>query len=139
MGFKERCMLTFLRELLVIVVHDLVISVVVLLAALCADPDRHFILITGVLSEEWNNVEGQTMAFVGAQPAWALLGAGSQNNMIVHLNGHAILRSDMELIIDYCKQVMYGILAERDLSVMKTNVFMEEQNASRLLKQMMDK
>ena len=109
------------------------------LAALCADPDRHYIIVTGVLSEEWNNVEGQTMAFVGAQPAWALLGAGSQNNMIVHLNGHAILRSDMELIIDYCKQVMYGISAERDLSVMKTNVFMEEQNASRLLKQMMGK
>lgn len=109
------------------------------LAALCADPDRHYIIVTGVLSEEWNNVEGQTMAFVGAQPAWVLLGAGSQNNMIVHLNGHAILRSDMELIIDYCKQVMYGISAERDLSVMKTNVFMEEQNASRLLKQMMGK
>lgn len=109
------------------------------LAALCADPDRHYIIVTGVLSEEWNNVEGQTMAFVGAQPAWDLLGAGSQNNMIVHLNGHAILRSDMELIIDYCKQVMYGIPAERDLSVMKTNVFMEEQNASRLLKQMMGK
>ena len=107
------------------------------LAALCADPERHFILVTGVVSEEWNNVEGQTMAFVGAQPAWDILGASGNNNMIVHLNGHAILQSDMELIIDYCNEVLYGIPAQRDLSVMKTNVFMEEGNASTLLKQLM--
>lgn len=108
------------------------------LAALCADPERHFILVTGVVSEEWNNVEGQTMAFVGAQPAWDLLGASDNNNMIVHLNGHAILRSDMELIIDYCNKVFYGREPQRDLSVMKTNVFMEEGNASPLLQQLMD-
>ena len=107
------------------------------LAALCADVNRHFILVTGVLSEEWNNVEGQTMAFVGSQPAWDVIGAGDQNNMIVHLNGHAILKSDMELILDYADQVLYGREPQRDLSVMKTNVFMEEGNASPLLKQLM--
>ena len=102
-----------------------------------AAPDRHMISITGVLSEEWNNVEGQTIAFVGSQPAWDLIGAGGQNNMIVHLNGHAILQSDMELILDYADQVLYGKEPVRDLSVMKTNVFMEEGNASPLLKQLM--
>ncbi len=109
------------------------------LAALCASPDRHFILITGVLIEEWSNVEGQTMAFVGAQPAWDLLGASGNNNMIVHLNGHAIFKSDMELILDYCDQVFYGIEPQHDLSSMKTNVFMEEANASPLLRQLMAK
>ena len=109
------------------------------LAALCADPDRHYIVVTGVVSEEWNNVEGQTMAFVGAQPAWELLGAGGNNNMIVHLNGHAILRSDMELILDYCDQAFYGLTPQQDLSVMKTNVFMEEGNAGRLLQELMAK
>ena len=109
------------------------------LAALCADPDRHYIVVTGVLSEEWNNVEGQTMAFVGAQPAWDLLGASGNNNMIVHLSGHAILQSDMELILDYCDQAFYDIAPTRDLSVMKTNVFMEEGNASDLLKTFMAK
>lgn len=110
-----------------------------MLAALTADPERHMIIITGVLSEEWNNVEGQTMAFVGAQPAWDVLGAGDQNNMIVHLSGHAILKSDMELILDYCDKVLYGTEPTRDLSVMKTNVFMEDSNASILLKQLMAK
>ena len=107
------------------------------LAALCADPDRHFILVTGVLSEEWNNVEGQVMATLGAQPAWDLLGASGNNNMIVHLSGHAILQSDMELILDYCDQAFYGLTPARDLSVMKTNVFMEEGNASDELKAFM--
>ena len=110
-----------------------------MLAALTAAPDRHMIIVTGVVSEEWNNVEGQVMAFVGSQPAWDILGAGEQNNMIVHLNGHAILQSDMELILDYADQVLYGREPERDLSVMKTNVFMQEGNASPLLKQLMEK
>lgn len=109
------------------------------LAALCADPNRHFILVTGILSEEWNNVEGQVMATVGAQPAWDLLGASGNNNMIIHLSGHAILRSDMELILDYCDKVFYGIEPSRDLSVMKTNVFMEEDNASPELQALMGK
>ncbi|MBR6667289.1 MAG: hypothetical protein IKL25_02855 [Clostridia bacterium] len=109
------------------------------LAALCADPNRHFILVTGILSEEWNNVEGQVMATVGAQPAWDLLGASDNNNMIIHLSGHAILRSDMELILDYCDKVFYGIEPSRDLSVMKTNVFMEEDNASPELQALMGK
>ena len=108
-----------------------------MLAALTAAPDRHMIIVTGVVSEEWNNVEGQVMAFVGSQPAWDILGAGGQNNMIVHLNGHAILQSDMELILDYADQVLYGREPARDLSVMKTNVFMQEDNASPLLRQLM--
>lgn len=108
-----------------------------MLAALSAAPDRHMIIVTGVVSEEWNNVEGQVMAFVGSQPAWDLIGVGEQNNMIIHLNGHAILQSDMELILDYADQVLYGKEPTRDLSVMKTNVFMEEGNASPLLKQLM--
>ena len=57
--------------------------------------------------------------------------------MIVHLSGHAILPSDMELILDYCDKAFYGIEPQRDLSVMKTNVFMEEDNASDLLKEFM--
>ncbi len=110
-----------------------------MLAALSADPDRHFIAVTGVVSEEWNNVEGQVMAYVGAQPAWDVLGASDNNNMIVHLNGHAILQSDMELILDYCDKVFYGKEPARDLSVMKTNVFMADGNASDLLKTLMAK
>ena len=107
------------------------------LAALCADPARHFILVSGVLSEPWNNVEGQVMAAVGAQPVWNLLGAPENNNMIIHLDGHAILQSDMALILDYCDKALYGKEPGSDLSVMKANVFTEDVNASDLLKELM--
>jgi len=45
----------------------------------------------------------------------------------------------MELILDYCDKAFYGIEPTHDLSVMKTNVFMEEGNASDLLKAFMTK
>ena len=107
------------------------------LAALCASPERHYIVVTGIPSEPWNNVEGQAMAFAGAQPAWDLLGASGNNNMIVHLDGHAILPGDMALILDYCDQAFFGKTPALDLSVMKTNVLMEDINASPLLKELM--
>lgn len=94
------------------------------LAALCAAEGRHYILVTGVISEAWNNVEGQVTAVAGAQPAWELLGLGENNNMIIHLDGHAILESDMALILDYADQVLYGKEPARDLSVMKDNLFL---------------
>ena len=57
--------------------------------------------------------------------------------MIVHLDGHAILPSDMALILDYCDQAFFGKTPALDLSVMKTNVLMEDVNASPLLKELM--
>lgn len=99
------------------------------LAALCAAENRHYILVTGVISEAWNNVGGQVMAVAGAQPAWELLGAGENNRMIVHLDGHAILESDMALILDYADQVLYGKTPARDLSVMMDNLFLPSVQA----------
>ena len=79
-----------------------------MLCALAAGKDRHLIVITGITSEGWNNTEGQCLAFAASQPVWDLLGAGSCNNMIIHLDGHAILPSDMETILDYCDVRLLG-------------------------------
>jgi endo-1,4-beta-xylanase len=79
-----------------------------MLAALVADPQRHMIIVTGIESEGWNNTEGQCLAYVASQPAWDLLGCGGQNNMLIHLNGHAILPSDMVYILDYCDVHLCG-------------------------------
>jgi len=65
---------------------------------------------------------------VASQPAWDLLGCGGQNNMLIHLNGHAILPSDMVYILDYCDVHLYGKSpdeVESDLSQMKGNLFLE--------------
>lgn len=99
-----------------------------MLAALVADPDRHMIIVTGVTSEGWNNTEGQTLAFVASQEAWDLLGVSDQNNMIIHHDGHAILTSDMQYILDYCDVHLYGkdpSEVESNLDEMKANVFLE--------------
>lgn len=99
-----------------------------MLCALAAGKDRHMIIITGITSEGWNNTEGQCLAYVGSQSVWDLLGAGSQNNMIIHLDGHAILPSDMEYILDYCDVHLFGRKREEiasDLSAMKGNLFLE--------------
>ena len=79
-----------------------------MLCALAAGKDRHLIIITGITSEGWNNTEGQCLAYIASQPVWNLLGAGGQNNMIIHLDGHAILPSDMEQILDYCDVHLRG-------------------------------
>jgi endo-1,4-beta-xylanase len=99
-----------------------------MLAALVADPGRHMIIVTGITSEGWNNTEGQCLAYAAAQPAWALLGCPEQNNMIIHLDGHAILQSDMQMILDYCDVHLFGkdpAEVQTDLSRMKGNLFLE--------------
>jgi endo-1,4-beta-xylanase len=99
-----------------------------MLAALVASPDRHMIIVTGITSEGWNNTEGQCLAYAASQPVWDLLGCPEQNNMIIHLDGHAILPSDMQLILDYCDVHLFGkdpSSVESDLSQMKGNLFLE--------------
>ncbi len=98
-----------------------------MLCALAAGKDRHLIIVTGITSEGWNNTEGQCLAYAASQPVWDLLGAGDQNNMIIHLDGHAILPSDMEYILDYCDVYLYGKKREtvsNDFSGMKGNLFL---------------
>lgn len=106
-----------------------------MLAALSAAPDRYFIAITGIISEAWNCAEGQVITVKLAQPAYDLVGAGDHVGIIVHLNGHAILESDMVTILDYLDVMLYGKEAASDLSVMQHNLFMDEGNASDLMKQ----
>lgn len=99
-----------------------------MLSALVADPDRHMIVVTGITSEGWNNTEGQCFSYLAAQPVWEMLGCPDQNNMIIHLDGHAILQSDMEYILDYCDVHLFGKdpqAVERDLSQMKGNLFLQ--------------
>ena len=105
-----------------------------MLCALAAGKDRHLIMITGVTSEGWSNTEGQCLAYIASQPVWNLLEAGSHNNLIIHLDGHAILPSDMEQILDYCDVHLLGKDkdgAMHSLRDMKGQLFLKH-NRSRL-------
>ena len=101
-----------------------------MLCALAAGKDRHMIVVTGITSEGWNNTEGQCLAWIASQPVWNLLGAGVRNNMIIHLDGHAILPSDMEMILDYCDACLLGKKGKK-VSGMKGQLFLRE-NRGRL-------
>ncbi|MBR4458870.1 MAG: hypothetical protein IKS31_07925 [Clostridia bacterium] len=79
-----------------------------MLCALAAGPGRHLILVTGITSEGWNNTEGQCLAWCASRPVWDLLGIGGNSNILIHLDGHAILPSDMEAILDYCDSRLLG-------------------------------
>ena len=105
-----------------------------MLCALAAGKNRHLIVVTGITSEGWNNTEGQCLAYTASQPVWDLLGAGDQNNMIIHLDGHAILPSDVEQILDYCDVHLLGKGRDEiksDLSAMKGQLFLKH-NRNRL-------
>ena len=80
-----------------------ILSLLLLTAALAA-----VLPLTGITSEGWNNTEGQCLAWLAAQPAWDLLGAGGQNHILIHLDGHAILPEDMAAILDYCDARLLG-------------------------------
>ena len=100
-----------------------------MLCALAAGKDRHLIVVTGITSEGWNNTEGQCLAYVKAQPAWDLLGCGEHNNMIIHLDGHAVLPSDLEQILDYCDVNLLGVPPESlpgGLPRMRADLFLVE-------------
>ena len=105
-----------------------------MLCALAAGKNRHMIIVTGITSEGWNNTEGQCLAYTASQPVWDLLDAEDQNNMIIHLDGHAILPSDMEQILDYCDVHLRGKGRDEiksDLSAMKGQLFLKN-NRDRL-------
>ena len=99
-----------------------------MLCALAAGRSRHLIIVTGITSEGWNNTEGQCLAYIASQPVWDLLHCGDQNNMLIHLDGHTILRSDMGYILDYCDVHLLGAPPEEirsDLARMKGNLFLQ--------------
>ena len=101
-----------------------------MLCALAAGKDRHLIMVTGITSEGWNNTEGQCLAFAASQPVWDLLGCGDGNNLLIHLDGHAILLSDMRMILDYCDKKLFGLLPEGfDEGLMKGGLFLKENRA----------
>ncbi len=79
-----------------------------MLCALCAGADRHLIVVTGIVSEGWNYTEGQCLAWAASRKVFALLANAGGTAMIVHPDGHAILPSDLEKILDHCDVYLYG-------------------------------
>ncbi len=101
------------------------------LAALVADKDRYLFLISGMLGEDWVNPAASAVTYAATRQVYDFLGISDHVCLCEHLQGHAVLLSDMVKLLDYCDVMLYGENPqnmETDFDTIHKSVFWEEQN-----------
>lgn len=101
------------------------------LAALSAAPDRYLFIIHSVIGEDWTNPAAMTLTYIASKKLFDFLELGEHIKLCVHLKGHAILLSDMEVLLDYCDFVWFHKKTEETEQVLNqlgSSVFLEKQN-----------
>ena len=101
------------------------------LAALVADKNRYLFLISGMLGEDWVNPAASAVTYAATRQLYEFLGLEDHVCLCEHLQGHAVLLSDMVKLLDYCDVMLYGELQEEkesDFDTIRHSVFLEEKN-----------
>lgn len=101
------------------------------LAALVADPNRYLFLISGMLGEDWVNPAASAVTYAATRQVYEFLGLSEHMCLCEHLQGHAVLLSDMVKLLDYCDVMLYEKKTqdvETDFDTIHTSVFWEEKN-----------
>lgn len=101
------------------------------LAALVADKDRYLFLISGMLGEDWVNPAASGVTYAATGQFYEFLGIEKHVCLCEHLQGHAVLLSDMVKLLDFCEVHLYGAdeeSVESNLSELYRSVFWEEKN-----------
>lgn len=101
------------------------------LAALSADKDRYLFLISGMLGEDWVNPAASGVTYAAARKVYEFLGLAENICLCEHLQGHAVLLSDMVKLLDFCEVMLYGAKkesVETNLAELYRSVFWEEKN-----------
>lgn len=101
------------------------------LAALVADKERYLFLISGMLGEDWVNPAASAVTYAATRQVYEFLGLSEHVCLCEHLQGHAVLLSDMVKLLDYCDVMLYGENwgdVETDFATIHTSVFWEEKN-----------
>lgn len=78
------------------------------LVSLMAHPERYLFMISAVTQEDWVNAASMALTYLEARKVYDFLGITDHICLCEHLQGHAILRSDMEKLLDYCDEVFYS-------------------------------
>jgi len=94
-----------------------------MLCSLCADPNRYLFIIGSCTGEDWVNAPAMWFTYRGAAKIFQFLGLDDHIICNIHKSGHAVIAEDMNYMIDYFNEKVYGIKSERDLSNLKTSVF----------------
>lgn len=101
------------------------------LAALVADRNRYLFLISGMLGEDWVNPAASAVTYGATRQVYEFLGISDHACLCEHLQGHAVLLSDMVKLLDYCDVMLYGETKEEketDFVTIYGSVFWEERN-----------
>lgn len=99
-----------------------------MLAAMCADPDRYLFIICSCEGENWVNAPAQWMTYLGAKHVFDYLGLSDHIAINVHLSGHAVIKEDMQYMMDYFDYHVYGMQPKSDLSNLTHSPFELAQN-----------
>jgi hypothetical protein len=101
------------------------------LAALVADRNRYLFLISGMLGEDWVNPAASAVTYAATRQVYEFLDISDHACLCEHLQGHAVLLSDMVKLLDYCDVMLYGEPKEEketDFATIYGSVFWEERN-----------
>ncbi len=104
------------------------------LAALVADKERYLFLISGMLGEDWVNPAASAVTYAATRQVYNFLGLTDHVCLCEHLQGHAVLLTDMVKLLDYCDVMLYGAEEkdkETDFDTIHKSVFWEEKNLDR--------
>lgn len=100
-----------------------------MLAALCADKDRYFIITGEIVGGDWINPAAMYVSYLAAQKIYDSLGLSDNIGIHLHAIGHALTLEDVKYLVEFCNEKFYGIKDGRmDLSQLKTSIFEDERN-----------
>jgi len=100
-----------------------------LLAALCADKNRYFIITGEIVGGDWINPAAMYVSYLAAQNIYDSLGIGDNIGIHLHSIGHALTLEDAKYLVEFCNDKFYGIKdGKMDLSQLKTSIFEDERN-----------
>ena len=94
-----------------------------MLASMCADPNRYLFIICSCEGENWVNAPSQWMTYLGAKHVFDYLGLNDHIAINVHLSGHAVIKEDMQYMMDYFDYHVYGLEPKSDLSSLTHSPF----------------
>lgn len=100
-----------------------------LLAALCADRDRYFIITGEIVGGDWINPAAMYVSYLAAKKIYESLGLADNIGIHLHAIGHALTLEDVKYLVEFCNEKFYGLKDGRmDLGQLKTSIFEDERN-----------
>ncbi len=97
------------------------------LVLMAMDPDRYYFVIAAYTKEDWVNAPAMWECYKRADEAYTQAGLSDRLAVHFHLEGHAVIEEDMDLIIRYFNHMYYGWDTGIGPDDLKETLFAEQQ------------